>query len=246
MYRGRRVRVATLVVTAFSVCCVGLSPEPARAGDDDEAHVLLFSGRDVWRNGAFLHGGAILAPSGFERDGILLKVLLSAGLYRYRAGNLGGALVSGGEWVAAVMPGWRMKRGPVEMKFFFGLEYQRHRLWPDDPDNRLRGRDVGLRIAFELWAEPTAATMIAADASLVSIGGSYSARAAFGWKLFDQFYAGPEAQAYGGDGYAQLRFGAHITSLKTGNTEWTAAGGWAADTDQRGSAYLRLGLMQHL
>jgi Cellulose biosynthesis protein BcsS len=61
--------------------------------------------------------------------------------------------------------------------------------------------------------------------------------------VLDQFYAGPETQVYGGDGYRQLRFGAHITSMKTGATEWSAAGGWAVDSDQRSSPYVRLGVM---
>lgn len=239
---GGRVRAAMLIAASLTVS--GL-PGAVNA-DDDAARLILFSGRDAWRHGAFLHGGAIWAPGGFEQDGILFKLLLSGGLYRYDAGGLGGTRVTGAEWLGAVMPGWRMKRGPVEIKVFAGPEYQRHRLWPDDPGNRLRGRAVGLRFAVELWAEPTPATMVAADAALVSIGGNYSARAAFGWMLFDQFYAGPETQVYGGDGYAQARFGVHISSLKTGDTEWLAAAGWAVDSDSRGSAYLRLGLMQRV
>jgi Cellulose biosynthesis protein BcsS len=30
---------------------------------------MLFSGRDIWRNGAFAHGGFIIAPSGLDQDG---------------------------------------------------------------------------------------------------------------------------------------------------------------------------------
>ena len=53
-------------------------------------------------------------------------------------------------------------------------------------------------------------------------------------------------QVYGGDGYRQARFGAHITSLKTGTHEWSAAFGWAFDSDRRDSPYVRLGFMQRL
>jgi hypothetical protein len=86
--------------------------------------------------------------------------------------------------------------------------------------------------------------MVAADAALSSIGANYSARAAFGWRVFDQFYVGPVTQVYGGDGYAQMRFGAHITSLKTGMTEWSAAVGWAIDSDRESSPYLRLSVLR--
>jgi len=103
-----------------------------------------------------------------------------------------------------------------------------------------------MRFAIDLWSEPTISTMAAADASLSSAGSSYSARVAFGWKLFELFYAGPETQVYGADDYRQLRFGAHITSMKTDDTEWSAAAGWALDSDRRSSLYVRLGLLQKL
>ena len=72
-------------------------------------------------------------------------------------------------------------------------------------------------------------------------------RLAYGWRVFegllDGFYVGPETQYFGAEGYRQARFGAHITSMKTDATEWSAAGGWARDTDGRASPYLRLGVM---
>ena len=76
-------------------------------------------------------------------------------LYRYDAANLGGARVTGTEWLAQVLPGWRIKRGNAEFKFFMGPDIQVHRLQPDDPQNKLRGRSFGLRMAAEFWYEPT-------------------------------------------------------------------------------------------
>jgi hypothetical protein len=143
-----------------------------------------------------------------------------------------------------VLPGVQVKRGPLEARIFCGPEYQFHRLWPDDPGNRLRGPAFGLRFTVDLWRESTPETMVAADASLSSIVTSYSARAALGWRLLDRFYAGPETQVYGGGGYRQWRLGADVTSMKTGNTEWSAAGGWAIDSEGQSSLCLRLGILQ--
>jgi hypothetical protein len=84
---------------------------------------------------------------------------------------------------------------------------------------------LGVRFAAELWAEPTRTTLAAADASLSSIGTNYSARAAFGWKLFDRFYAGPETQVYGGDGYKQTRFGAVLWRKRHRLTQRWQSGG---------------------
>ena len=246
MRAGRRVRAAASVAAAFVVCCVCLPTGCAWAGDDDVAHAILFSGRDFWRNGAFAYGGMLYAPDGLDQDGLLFKLLLSGGLYRYNAGSLGGEEVIGAEWLVQVLPGFRFTRGHFEAKIFLGPEYEYHRLWPDDPQNSLRGRAFGLRWAVDLWDEPTDATMLAGDFSLSTVGPNYSARGAVGWRILDQFYAGPETQVYGGDGYAQWRLGVHITSFKTGDTEWSAAGGWALDSNNRSSPYLRLGFMQRL
>jgi hypothetical protein len=240
---GRRVRAATLLTAAFVVCGAGLPMTPAAAADDD-SHLMLFSGRDLWRNGFFGFGGMILSPGGFDQDGFLLKLLYSGGIYRYRAGDLDGETVIGMELLGQIAPGWQIKRNHFEAKFFFGPELAAHRLRPDDPGNALRGRSFGLRFAAELWDEPTAQSMIAADASLSSIGANFSARFAIGWRVLDEFYLGPETQLYGGDGYRQYRLGTHITSMKTGEVEWSAACGWSIDTDRQSSPYVRLSLLQ--
>ncbi|HEU5017085.1 MAG TPA: cellulose biosynthesis protein BcsS [Pseudolabrys sp.] len=248
MGRWGRVRAATLVAVASFVCCVCVSRSPARADDagDEIARVMLFSGRDIWLNGVFLYGGFLWSPRGLDEAGFTVKILSSGGLYRYRSGALGGARVIGVESTTQILPGWRFKRGHLEAKVFIGLDFEKHWLWPDDTANRLRGRAFGLRLAAEVWAEPSAETMLAADISLASIGLNYSARVAAGWHALDQFYAGPELQVYGGDGYRQLRIGLHLTSLKTETTEWSAAGGWAMSSDEYSGPYLRLGFLQRL
>jgi hypothetical protein len=43
--------------------------------------------------------------------------------------------------------------------------------------------------------------------------------------------------------YRQLRVGAHVTALKTGLWEWSAAVGWSDDSDSRTGLYLRLGVL---
>jgi hypothetical protein len=100
------VRAAVAIAAAFFVGGVCVSAGPGCAAEDDDARFILFSGRDFWRNEIFAHGGLLMAPGGFDQDGLLLKVLLSGGLYRYNAGNLGGETVVGAEWVAQVLPGW--------------------------------------------------------------------------------------------------------------------------------------------
>lgn len=219
----------------------------ARATDDEDATVIVFSGRDLWRNGAFAYGGALFAPGGFERDGLLLKILLSGGVYRYQAGDLDGLTVVGAELAGQVLPGWRIKRQNTEFKFFAGPDLERHYLWPDDPGNRLRGTTLGLRMAVETWTEPTANTMLTTEFSLSTIATNWTARAATGWRVLedvfaDGVYIGPEVQHFGSDGYRHTRFGAHFTGLKAENYEWSAGAGWAYDSDRTSSPYVRMNI----
>ena len=194
--------------------------------------------------------GATFAPGGFEDDGVLLKVLFSAGLYTYKAPNPIDGQFIGLEEYGSILPGWRIKRGNAEFKFFFGPEFQKHRFLPDDLTNRLRGNSLGLRMATEFWLEPTADTMIAADFSLSSVAVNSSARAGYGWRVLEEMlgglYVGPETQYFRSDGYRQWRLGAHITSMKTEDVEWSAATGWAMGSQGRASPYLRLNILKRL
>jgi hypothetical protein len=90
--------------------------------------------------------------------------------------------------------------------------------------------------------------MIAADMSLSSIATSNSARAAYGWRVLEDMlggiYVGPEIQYFGSSGYRHGRLGVHVTSMKTEDTEWSAAAGWARDSSGRSSPYVRLGILR--
>ena len=236
------VRAAAVAAAASLVYCVCIPVGPAAAGDDG-TRLLLFSGADVWRDGQFAHGGLLWSLNRLDREGFTLKAMISGGRYRYQSGAFGNAWVNGTEENLQLLPGWHFKHDRFELKVLAGLDVKHGATWPDDPDNRLRGTHVGLRVSGDLWYEPTATTMLAADASLTSIAADYSARLAYGWRVNDWFYLGPEMQTFACDGYSQFRFGLHVTALRTGRWEWSAAAGWADDSDRRSGGYLRLGVL---
>lgn len=216
----------------------GIEATPPGAG-----RYLLFSNSDLWRNGGFTYGGVLWSPGGLDRNGLVAKLIFGGGYYRYVSGALGNTEVTGRQLSAAILPGWRFVRDKLFVTVFAGPEFQDHSLSPDDPTARLRGQYFGARAAFELWYEPTPLTMIAADGSISTIGLSYSARFAGGWKFFNMFYAGPELQAFTTDGnYQQYRAGVHVTGLRIGDYEWSAGVGWARDSDERSSLYGKLGM----
>ncbi len=201
---------------------------------------LYFSGFDLWRSGGSFYGGVQWAPRGLNEDGFTLKLLLAEGTYRYLAGSTS---VRGTGLLASVMPGWRIKRGNFEVKLFAGLDLQNHRLSPDDPANSLRGNHAGLRVAADLWWEPTPTLMLASSISGSTIGNSFGIRGAAGWRVMDRFWAGPEVETLGDEVYRQYRIGAHLTSLKFATFEWSLGAGYVEDNSHRTGLYGRISLL---
>jgi hypothetical protein len=201
------------------------------------AHFLLFGGTDLWRNGGFAHGGFLWAYQGLDADGPVFKLLLNGGFYRYRGGTTG---FTGRQVMAAALPGWRFKRGTLELTVFAGLDAQDHRCTPADPGNRLTGTHVGARGGFDVWSEPLHDAMLTGSVSLSTVGSSYWTRAAAGWRVFDMVWLGPEVHASGDDVYRQFRVGVHATSLRLYGYEWSVGAGWATDSDDRDGVYGRL------
>lgn len=240
--RAALVRTATSVAVVISASCVSAAVAFAEEGEAS-ARVLLFSGFDLWRSGAFAYDGVYWAPGGLDRDGFMLKALLGSGVYVYTSGALGNRRVSGRALGAQILPGWRFSEGTVELKVFAGLDVGDYRLSPDDPSAGLRGRHTGAQFVIEAWQQPTETTMVAGHAAVSTIGGLYHARIAYGWRLFDLFYAGPELSGFSTIGCRQARVGLHVTGLRTGAWEWSAALGFAHDSDGFYGLYGRFGVL---
>jgi len=186
-------------------------------------------------------GGTLWSAAGLDTDGFTLKLLLNGGGYSYRSGDLQ-TDVSGTMFSAAATPGWRFSRDNLTVTVFAGPLVQDYRLRPDDPGSRLRGFYVGAQFATEVWYQPTANTMAAVNGSIASIGPTGSLRGAFGVRLFDALFVGPEAQAHWCANFQQLEFGAHVTAFRFYALEWSAGGGWAIDSERRSGPYLRVGV----
>jgi hypothetical protein len=228
----------------------GSRPAGDRRQDDNTpelVRLLVSSGVDLWRHSAFTYDSLVWTPFGAGNDGFIFKAVAAGGSYRYRAGSLAGAPVTGWMAGAAVMPGVHFTRGGISVAAYFGLDIQVHRLAPFDPGNELYGRHLGLRMGIDLWTEPTPRSMIAASATLSTVGGHYGVRGAAGWRVLDLVYIGPEVIVYGGPEYRQVRLGVHATALRTAlfdvRLEWQGGIGYAFDDDDNEGAYARLGVL---
>ena len=202
---------------------------------------LLFGGADVWRYGDFLYGGALWSPGGLDAGGFTLKLLVNGGRYTYNSGTLDtaidGTMISG-----AALPGFRFVHDTLTVSVFAGPVVQDYRLSPFDPGSRLHGLYAGGEFATDIWYQPTPTIMAAVDGSLLSVGPTGYLRGALGYRVFDALFVGPEsAMLWCGD-FQQLEVGAHLTGLHVAAMEWSAAGGWATDSDRRSGPYLRIGV----
>ena len=244
-----RCVVAFVVATVAALAICG--PRPAVAESDEAqdsagsetapaSRLLFFSGADLWRNGAFSHGGFLWAPQGLNADGPVFKLLLNGGLYRYQSGH---REVVGFQTMGAALPGWRWHQPGLEVTVFAGVDVQDHRYRPDDPANHLRGTHLGVRGVLDVWYEPLPNWMLTASATLSTVGMSYWTRAAAGWRFFDMIWLGPEFLASGDIDYRQLRVGGHVTSLRFSSYEVSLGAGWATDTDERSGLYGRFGMI---
>jgi hypothetical protein len=235
--------VGRVVAAAIAGAMASMAASTATASAAElNPSTLIFAGTDLWRFGQFVHGGVLLSPTALDADGFTLKLLAGAGRYVYSSGSLGRD-VDGQVFSASALPGWRFRRGAFTVTIFAGAEVQNHRLTPDDPGARLRGFYIGARAAAEVWMQPDAQTMVAVDSSLGSIGPTGSLRAAFGWRLFAPLYVGPEMEMIWCGNFQQMRVGAHVTGVRAERFEWSAAAGWAEDSDGRDGPYLRLGVL---
>jgi hypothetical protein len=213
----------------------------AAAAGPGNPSFLFFAGTDLWRYGAFAYGGLLWSPAGLDADGFTLKMLLNGGGYSYVSGGLhqdvDGALLSAG-----VLPGWRLSSNGIAVSVFAGPVVQDYRLTPDDPGSRLRGFYVGGQLAADVWYQPSPATMVALNGTIASIGPTGSLRAAFGFRVFDRLFVGPENQEIWSGNFQEVQFGAHVTGFHMNGIEWSAGSGWAIASDHRAGPYLRFGV----
>ena len=106
--RGVVGGVAFLLAAATACSAEDAASQPGEAA----APTFMFlSGLDLWRSGAFAHGGVLWSPRGVEHEGFTLKLLAGSGTYQYRSSALGEAEVTGAQVLGALMPGWRFKVG---------------------------------------------------------------------------------------------------------------------------------------
>ena len=233
---AERARAQT---TPLDVQLADAAPSDQLSGGRPE-QLLLFAGFDIWRYGRAAYSGLQWSAQGLDNDGFIARLFISEGRERYM---LPTQTFNTDIFRASLLPGWRFKRGDIEVKMFAGLDLDTRHLAPDFSSAPLRGTRLGARFASEVWWEPTPLIMVAASAYVTTIGNGAGGRVAAGWRVIDQFWIGPELSSSTDVYSTQTRFGGHLTGLRTAALEWSAAAGYLTDSYDRNGAYARIGVL---
>jgi hypothetical protein len=107
--------------------------------------------------------------------------------------------------------------------------------------------DAGLRLQGNVWIHPTATTLFTSTAIVSTLGSGVWARAAWGFKMFDRVYVGPETsysyEKFAFKGNAKARIGVHSTGFEWGTLRITLSGGYQREIDaKRHAGYVSLGV----
>ena len=178
---------------------------------------VILSGGDFWRNGVFAHGRPALVGN-LDRE---LHVQLFGGR-RYNSGALGDIQVTGSEMTAQLLPGWRFRSATasrLEACTPASTSSRPGRLWPIaiQQPSALEVR-LGSQPRSDLWFEAHGHDHVRRRCLAVIDPHRPFGALHLGWRVLDAFYVGPETQLFASQGYRRLRFGAHITSMKTSVT----------------------------
>lgn len=212
----------------------------AEAAERDAWIVAVDASTTVSSQGSqFAAATATAAPGGdLATSGPRLRV--DAVIGSYRAQGTGGAASLGTQAEGAVMAGYAWASPEAVLAAYLGVDARRNELASAGRVTEAGG--VGIKAALDLYARPTAFTMIHATGSYASPFNAYYGRIRAGVAAFAGGYVGPEVALLGDDFYRQWRIGAHLSGMQFGALQLGLSGGYLRDQARKGGFYATLDL----
>jgi hypothetical protein len=132
---------------------------------------------------------------------------------------------------ASAMIGYQWTLDRVFVAGFIGPEVDAQQPVTIGEIPRLSHPRLGLRIQGELWAHPTENTLLTATVVAGTARGHLWGRTAFGYRIWNDVFIGPEASLSMTETYREWRVGAHVTGLQLGRFTFGLSGGWRGEDD---------------
>jgi hypothetical protein len=233
---------------------VGAGASPAAARDEnlfirpEDQRTVLFGSLDAGRS-VFMSGGAKQSLVGsLDRSGFMALEVTGFGLTQERLRTDGGDLpVLRFTHQTAVTPGYQWNLGALHLGAYAGPELHQEQVTYGGRALRFSKPRLGIRGQVDLWAHPSADTLVTGTLISGSTRASLWGRASAGLRVTDGLFAGPEVTFYVTPTYSEVRWGAHVTGLRLWILTFRASAGWMQDdAHRRGSPYLGLSVWMRL
>ena len=200
--------------TALLACvaAAGLSTTATWAGSlkdtptTDTQRGVYFSGYDVVEGARYAFAGMVLALNNdISRDGWALRLYGSRVDFDLDPGD-------GRGWQGDVMLGYRFVRKHMYGGIYVGGDYQNYRLSPDDPTAKVRGTEVGVKVAAELATSKELPYYFALNGNYSTAFDVYWARARVGL-IRGGVTFGPEGIVFADQEFNAQRWGGSSPSM---------------------------------
>jgi Cellulose biosynthesis protein BcsS len=230
------------------VLALGLSGETANAEPDGPPHTEIFTGFEASDNYTSGYVGAGYAfGKGLYESGLRLRAVGSFGGYHYdgtllTAGVYVPTTFDGEDTFAAALIRYQWRPGRAIVKLFAGIEGEDQHIVPHDPNNTVRGSEVGLRLLAETWFDISQRLYLSADASYGTAFQEYCSLVRLGFRVRPRLSLGLEGGALGNEEYDAGR-GGGFARVNFRKFEATLSGGFTGNyLEDDPSGYVALGL----
>lgn len=199
---------ALLVVSSCAAHAADLNGLYESAPPTTPKSTVTFSGSDWVRDSSYFYSGVIFALNrDLGRDGVVLRGFAGIPLFEYNSGD---EKIDGDGVQADLMIGYMWTRPFLTFSTYIGVDYQDFDLTPDDPTSKVRGDEVGFKVAADLSSAYDSPFYFNLNGSYSTAYDTYWTRGRIGYNG-GRFVIGPEVIAMGNDGFRAHRIGGFAT-----------------------------------
>lgn len=226
---ARKLSAMSLLAAACALGSVGT----VNAGDLGGGTVV-FGGFDAREKAYYPYVGLIHNFSGnILADGFLARVVGYDIHYKYDSAVAADGTVDAHATALEAMVGYQKVTESYALRGYVGLDYEHHRLSPDNTFDSNRGTHVGGKVQGEFETDFAAKNYVGLMATYGSAVDRYWVRARAG-RDFGGFVVGPEALIKGDREYNEQRLGAFVILRNILPALFTVSAGAADSGDRRG------------
>jgi len=204
----------------LALCCVpglALANNDNKDNNDESATAsVVFFETDISKNDVNFFSTYVTALNrNLDKDGVLFRVEGLFDRYVYSAGENRNQTIDGNQWEGSAYVGYQIVRDDITYSGYVGVDVPSISLSPNDPENPVRGTQVGFKVKGEIETDLEKSWYLDIDADYSTAFQSYGSRLRPGWKFGSgkteyQTVIGPEATFLGDQTFDAQRLGLFV------------------------------------